>query len=211
MFKSIYKKTIVLLLIVICIVPLTSSCSKSNAKNNNQEVAEVTSNVKIQFEMENGDKMVFELYPEFAPKTVNNFVSLTKAGFYDGLTFHRILEGFMVQGGAPNGNGAGVSEKTIKGEFKENGFAKNTLSHTRGVLSMARSGNPDSASSQFFIMHGDEPGLDGKYAAFGKLISGEDTLDKIAATPVTLSDSMPDEMSKPTEIVKIKSVTLLDK
>ncbi|HEY5587074.1 MAG TPA: peptidylprolyl isomerase [Ruminiclostridium sp.] len=162
--------------------------------------------------MENGDKMVFELYPEYAPETVNNFVSLTKAGFYDGLTFHRIIAGFMVQGGDPSGNGTGGSDKTITGEFKNNGFAKNTLLHTRGVISMARGGNDmNSASSQFFIMHGDQPSLDGDYAAFGKLISGEETLDKIAATPVTVSDSNPDEISKPTEIVKVKSVTLLDK
>jgi len=207
MFKAIFKKTTALLLIAIFTVAFTSSCAKQGA---NQEAAEI--HPRIQFEMENGDKMVFELYPEYAPETVNNFVSLTKAGFYDGLTFHRIIAGFMVQGGDPSGNGTGGSDKTITGEFKNNGFAKNTLLHTRGVISMARGGNDmNSASSQFFIMHGDQPSLDGDYAAFGKLISGEETLDKIAATPVTVSDSNPDEISKPTEIVKVKSVTLLDK
>jgi len=208
MFKAICKKTTALLLIMIFIVALTSACGKQVT---NKEAAEITVHPQIQFEMENGDKMVFELYPEFAPETVNNFVNLTKAGFYDGLTFHRIMAGFMVQSGDPKGNGTGGSDKTIKGEFNSNGFAKNTLLHTKGVLSMARSGDPNSASSQFFIMHGDEPRLDGDYAAFGKLISGEETLDKIAATPVTVSDSNPNEISKPTEVVKIKSVTLLDK
>jgi len=211
MLKLICKKTTALLLICICIVAFATSCSNQDAKKGFQEVAVITGHPQIQFEMDNGDKMVFELYPEFAPETVRNFYNLTGSGFYNGLTFHRIMKGFMVQSGDPKGNGTGGAEKTIKGEFIENGFTQNTLKHTRGVISMARGGDPNSASSQFFIMHGDNPGLDGKYAAFGKLISGEETLDKIAATPVTVSDSKPDEISKPTEIVKIKSVTILDK
>lgn len=202
MFKSSCKKITILLLMSIFIVAFTASCG-------NKEAAEITGNVKVQFEMENGDKMVFELYPEFAPETVNNFVILTKSGFYDGLTFHRIIKGFMVQGGDPKGDGTGGSKKNIKGEFSSNGFSKNTLSHTRGVISMARSADPNSASSQFFIMDGDQTSLDGDYAAFGKLVSGDETIDKIANTPVKANKY--DEVSTPTEIVKIKSVTLLDK
>ena len=164
-------------------------------------------NPVIQIEMEDGGKMVFELYPEYAPKTVENFVNLTKSGFYDGLTFHRIIKNFMIQSGDPKGDGTGGSDKNIVGEFANNGYTQNILSHTRGVISMARSQNPDSASSQFFIMHGDSPQLDGNYAAFGKLTEGEKTLDKIADTPVVPSIS--GEMSKPQEIVRIKKVTVV--
>ena len=172
--------------------------------------APATNHPKVQFEMVDGSKMVFELYPEYAPATVENFLSLVKAGFYDGLKFHRIISGFMIQGGDPLGTGTGGAEKTIKGEFSENGFTQNTLSHTRGVISMARSGEPNSASSQFFIMHADVNQLDGKYAAFGKLIEGEGTLDKIAATPVEANPST-GEVSVPKEEVKIKKITILDK
>ena len=127
------------------------------------------SNPIVTFEMENGDVMKAELYPEIAPNTVNNFISLVKKGFYDGLIFHRVISGFMIQGGDPKGIGVGGPGYGIKGEFLQNGF-KNDLKHSRGVLSMARAGNPDSAGSQFFIMHEDSPHLDGGYAAFGKLI-----------------------------------------
>jgi peptidylprolyl isomerase/peptidyl-prolyl cis-trans isomerase B (cyclophilin B) len=123
--------------------------------------------------MQDGSKMVFELYPEYAPATVENFISLAQSGFYNGLKFHRIMKGFMIQGGDPEGNGTGGSGKTIKGEFSANGFAQNTLKHTKGVISMARSSSYNSASSQFFIMHGENAYLDGKYAAFGKLIDGK--------------------------------------
>jgi len=180
----------------------------TDTTDNNKEAAVSTDHPQVQIEMENGDKMVLELYPEFAPETVSNFISLTEAGFYNGLTFHRIIKDFMIQGGDPDGTGAGGSEKTIKGEFSENGFTQNTLKHTRGVISMARGLEPDSASSQFFIMHADNAGLDGKYAAFGKLISGEETLDKIANTPVKAKNG---EESTPIETVKIKSVTVLSK
>ena len=141
----------------------------------------------VTFTMENGDTMKAELYPEVAPNTVNNFISLVKKGFYDGLIFHRIISGFMIQGGDPDGTGMGGPGYSIKGEFASNGF-KNDLKHTRGVLSMARSMRPDSAGSQFFIMHQNAPHLDGDYAAFGKLIEGEDVLDKIAGVDTDYSD-----------------------
>ena len=141
----------------------------------------------VTIEMENGDIMKAELYPEIAPNTVNNFISLINKGFYDGLIFHRVIAGFMIQGGDPEGTGMGGPGYSIKGEFASNGF-KNDLKHTRGVLSMARSMRPDSAGSQFFIMHQNAPHLDGDYAAFGKLIEGEDVLDKIAGVDTDYSD-----------------------
>ncbi len=138
-------------------------------------------------EMENGGVMELELYPEKAPLTVKNFEKLVNSGFYDGLGFHRIIKGFMIQGGDPKGNGTGGPGWTIKGEFKSNGV-NNDLKHTRGVISMARSMAPDSAGSQFFIMHADAPHLDGQYAAFGKLVSGYDVLDEIADVRTGWSD-----------------------
>ena len=133
----------------------------------------------ITITMANGDVMKAELYPEIAPNTVNNFISLAAKGYYNGLTFHRVIPGFMIQGGCPDGNGMGGPGYAIKGEFARNGFV-NQLKHTPGVLSMARAMNPNSASSQFFIMHETSPHLDGEYAAFGKLIEGLDVVDKIA-------------------------------
>lgn len=141
----------------------------------------------VTFTMENGDVMKAELYLEIAPTSVNNFVNLVQKGFYDGLIFHRVIAGFMIQGGDPEGTGMGGPGYSIKGEFASNGF-KNDLKHTRGVLSMARSMRPDSAGSQFFIMHQNAPHLDGDYAAFGKLIEGEDVLDKIAGVDTDYSD-----------------------
>ena len=137
--------------------------------------------------MANGDVMKAELYPEIAPNTVNNFISLVKKGYYDGLIFHRVIAGFMIQGGCPNGNGMGGPGYSIKGEFSQNGF-KNTLKHTEGVLSMARSMMPNSAGSQFFIMHQNSPHLDGQYAAFGKVIEGLDVVDSIAQVGTDWSD-----------------------
>ena len=137
--------------------------------------------------MENGDVMKAELYPEVAPNTVNNFISLVKKGFYDGLIFHRVIYGFMIQGGCPQGTGTGGPGYSIKGEFSKNGF-KNDLKHTEGVLSMARAMHPDSAGSQFFIMHKNSPHLDGSYAAFGKVIEGQDIVNKIATTQTDYSD-----------------------
>ena len=137
--------------------------------------------------MANGDVMKAELYPEIAPNTVNNFISLASKGYYDGLTFHRVIAGFMIQGGCPNGNGMGGPGYQIKGEFSQNGF-KNDLKHTPGVLSRARSMMPNSAGSQFFIMHQNSPHLDGQYAAFGKLVEGLDVVDKIAQVGTDWSD-----------------------
>ena len=145
------------------------------------------SNPVVTFEMENGKKMRAELYPEIAPNTVNNFISLVRKHFYDGLIFHRVIRDFMIQGGDPKGIGIGGPGYSIKGEFASNGFA-NPLLHSRGVLSMARSGHPDSAGSQFFIMHQDAPHLDGQYAAFGKLIEGFDVLDEIAGVRTDYND-----------------------
>lgn len=133
----------------------------------------------ITITMANGDVMKAELYPEIAPNTVNNFISLASKGYYNGLTFHRVIPGFMIQGGCPDGNGMGGPGYSIKGEFAQNGVA-NPLKHTEGVLSMARSMNPNSAGSQFFIMHQTSPHLDGQYAAFGKLVEGFDVVDRIA-------------------------------
>ena len=141
----------------------------------------------VTFTMENGDVMKAELYPDVAPNTVNNFISLVKKGFYDGLIFHRVIAGFMIQGGDPEGSGMGGPGYSIKGEFNYNGV-ENTLKHSRGVLSMARAQHPDSAGSQFFIMHADAPHLDGQYAAFGKLVEGEDVLDSIASIDTDWSD-----------------------
>ncbi|WP_300924044.1 peptidylprolyl isomerase [uncultured Dubosiella sp.] len=143
---------------------------------------------KVVIKMKDGGAMSGELYPEIAPETVANFEKLANEGFYDGLTFHRIIPGFMIQGGDPKGNGTGGPGYTIKGEFNANGF-KNDLKHTRGILSMARAMDPNSAGSQFFIMHADAPHLDGQYAGFGLITDGLDELDKIAGTPTTWSDA----------------------
>ena len=144
-------------------------------------------NPVVTFEMENGDIIKAELYPEIAPNTVNNFISLVKKGFYNGLHFHRVIAGFMIQGGCPDGNGMGGPGYSIRGEFAQNGF-DNSLRHTPGVLSMARAMHPDSAGSQFFIMHKTSPHLDGAYAAFGKVTEGLDVVDKIAQTPTDFRD-----------------------
>lgn len=154
----------------------------------------------VTFEMENGDIMKAELYPEIAPNRVNNFISLVQNGFYDGLIFHRVIRGFMIQGGCPDGTGMGGPGYTIKGEFSQNGFA-NDLRHTEGVLSMARAMHPDSAGSQFFIMHKNSPHLDGAYAAFGKITEGMDIVNKIAETATDYSD-------RPLEEQKMKKVTV---
>lgn len=154
----------------------------------------------ITFEMENGDIMKAELYPQVAPNTVNNFISLVNKEFYDGLIFHRVINGFMIQGGDPEGTGMGGPGYGIKGEFAQNGFA-NDLKHTAGVLSMARSMMPNSAGSQFFIMHKDAPHLDGAYAAFGKIIEGMDVVNKIAEVATDYSD-------RPMEDQRMKTVTV---
>ena len=141
----------------------------------------------IVIEMENGGKIELELSPEAAPKTVENFLKLVGEGFYDGLIFHRVIPGFMIQGGDPEGTGMGGAKNNIVGEFRANGHP-NPLKHTRGVISMARAYDPNSASSQFFIMHADAPHLDGQYAAFGKVVSGMETVDEIASVPTGYGD-----------------------
>lgn len=157
-------------------------------------------NPVVTITMTNGDVMKAELYPEIAPNTVNNFISLVQKGFYDGLIFHRVISGFMIQGGDPQGTGMGGPGYSIKGEFAMNGV-RNDLKHTRGVLSMARSMRPNSAGSQFFIMHANAPHLDGQYAAFGKVVEGLDVVDKIASVRTGWQD-------KPVEEQKIQSMTV---
>lgn len=152
------------------------------------------------FKINDEKQIKCELYPDIAPNTVNNFISLAKNGFYNGLTFHRVISGFMIQGGCPNGTGTGGPGYSIKGEFKSNGF-NNTLKHERGVISMARSMFPDSAGSQFFIMHENAPHLDGEYAAFGKVIEGLDVVDEIANVKTNYAD-------KPIEPVIINQITI---
>lgn len=144
-------------------------------------------NPVVTIKMAGGDIMKAELYPDIAPNTVNNFISLVKKGYYDGLIFHRVIRGFMIQGGCPEGIGTGGPGYNIKGEFRQNGFT-NDLAHTRGVLSMARAMHPDSAGSQFFIMHQDSPHLDGAYAAFGKVTEGMDVVNRIAETATDYND-----------------------
>ena len=157
-------------------------------------------NPEIKITMENGEVIRAELYPEIAPNSVKNFLSLVNKGYYDGLIFHRVIEGFMIQGGCPEGTGMGGPGYSIPGEFAQNGF-KNELRHTEGVLSMARAQHTDSAGSQFFIMHKTSPHLDGSYAAFGKVIEGMDVVNKIAETAT-------DYMDRPLEDHRIKSVTV---
>ena len=156
----------------------------------------------VRIEMENGGIIELELYPETAPITVANFEKLVRQGFYDGLIFHRVISGFMIQGGDPEGTGMGGSEENIKGEFLANGV-KNDLSHTRGVISMARASNPNSASSQFFIMHADGTFLDGQYAAFGKVTKGIEVVDQIAETPT-------DRRDRPIMEQRIKTIRLIE-
>lgn len=155
----------------------------------------------VTIEMENGGVIKAELYPEKAPNTVNNFISLAKSGFYDGLIFHRVISGFMIQGGDPAGVGTGGPGYSIKGEFALNGFKTNDIKHLRGVLSMARAMNPNSAGSQFFIMHQNASHLDGQYAAFGKVIEGIDVVDKIASVKTDWND-------KPVKPQTMKKVTV---
>ena len=150
--------------------------------------------------MENGDVMKAELYPEIAPNTVKNFVDLINRGFYDGLIFHRVIPGFMIQGGCPEGMGIGGPGYSIKGEFSRNGFANN-LKHTKGVLSMARAMHPDSAGSQFFIMAGDAPSLDGQYASFGKVINGLDVVEAINNTKVEINKATGEKSTPVTPII----------
>lgn len=214
------KKILVLMLAVILVFALTACVDDEFIKNNGvnetdktTEQADDTSVVEdingggehpvVTITMENGSIMKLELYPEVTPITVENFTNLIKEGFYDGLTFHRIISGFMIQGGDPEGTGMGGSAKTIKGEFSSNGV-KNDITHKRGVISMARSGMKDSASSQFFICHEDAPHLDGDYAAFGMMTEGFDVLDELAKVPVADQNGTVEASNQPV----IKSITI---
>ena len=181
-------------LMLVAVVALAAGCSS--------EPKEQIPNPTVTITMESGDTIQLELYPNVAPNTVANFINLAQAGFYDGLIFHRVIAGFMIQGGCPDGTGMGGPGYRIKGEFKANGF-ENGIKHERGVISMARSAEYDSAGSQFFIMHADASHLDGQYAAFGKVIDSESltTIDKIAATPT-------DSMDKPLIEQRIASITV---
>ena len=214
-------KRILLVLLALMLVCSLAACKeeKSDTKNdtttNNtlpyytqklDAASEITN--FVQFEMTNGATFVVELYPQYAPETVANFQSLVANGFYNGLTFHRLYEGFMIQGGCPNGNGTGSTDPIV-GEFSSNGFTQNTLKHERGVISMARRNDPNSGSCQFFIMHDKNAGLDGKYAAFGKVVAGMDTIDYLATLPVTRQD-LSSEISKPVEAPVMKSVTFVN-
>lgn len=171
--RLIWARRLSVMLLVLSMILTLCGCEKEE-------------NPMVEIEMENGGIMRLELYPDIAPITVENFLDLVNDGFYDGLIFHRVINNFMIQGGDPTGTGMGGSENTIKGEFAQNGV-KNDLSHTRGVISMARSQSYDSASSQFFIVHQDSTYLDGSYAAFGKMVDGYDVLDEIATTPTDSS------------------------
>jgi peptidyl-prolyl cis-trans isomerase B (cyclophilin B) len=203
--KGLLKK--VLAISCASLILILSGCTKTPSHNatSSKAMADYKSKYEgkkpiVTIEMEDGAKITAELYPNIAPQTVDNFVDLIQSGFYDGLIFHRVIPGFMIQGGDPKGNGTGGSEKTIPGEFSYNGF-ENKLKHTRGVLSMARSQAVDSASSQFFIMVKDTDSLDGKYAAFGKVTDGMDTVDKIVSEKRDSND-------KPLTDQKMKKVTV---
>lgn len=176
------KKVIALVMLVF----ILASCSKGEQKDM-EEMMNKETNPVVTIIMENDDKIEIELYPDIAPNTVHNFISLVEKGYYDGVIFHRVIPGFMVQGGDPDGIGTGGPGYTIKGEFTSNGF-DNPLEHDRGVISMARAMHPDSAGSQFFIMTEKSPHLDGEYAAFGKVISGMENVDKIVQAPTDHAD-----------------------
>ncbi|MGE7984252.1 peptidylprolyl isomerase [Solibacillus sp. NPDC093137] len=196
------KKFYQIVLFTVLIVIL-AACGKETAENEEQETTvnyaeKVTENPIVTITMENDVKIVIELEPKTAPNTVANFISLVEDGFYDGLIFHRVIPGFMIQGGDPDGTGMGGPDYAIKGEFTSNGF-ENTLTHERGVISMARSQDPDSAGSQFFIMTEQATHLDGDYAAFGKVTEGMETVDEIVAAERAKND-------KPLEDQKIKTV-----
>ncbi len=204
------KKFISILLMLVLVMGVCTSCGDdAEQESTATETTEATDYElltevkKIQFELENGDTFVMEIYPEYAPETATNFYNLVKEGFYDGITFHRVIPGFMAQAGDPSGTGMGGSKSTVPGEFSANGFTKNTLKHERGVVSMARTNDPNSASSQFFICFEEAPHLDGQYAAFGKVIEGMENVDKIAEVPTDAND-------KPTSDVVIKTAIVLD-
>ena len=186
-----FRKTIKLTSLLMCMMLGMGGCAPAD-----------TTPKKVKVEMEDGTTFVMELYPEYAPKTVENFLSLVESGFYNGLTFHRVVPGFVVQGGCPEGTGMGGSGKNIEGEFSSNGFSKNTLSHEKGVVSMARAQAPNSASSQFFVCVDDATFLDGDYAAFGKVVEGYENVEKIVSVRTDLND-------KPMTPVVMKNVSVV--
>lgn len=195
------KRIILFVATVLYAVVFAFTIAGCNDTNNNTETGDdVMQNPVITIEMEDGSLIKAELYHDKAPNTVNNFLSLVNSGFYDGLIFHRVISGFMIQGGDPAGVGTGGPGYTIKGEFAINGFTKNDIKHERGVLSMARAMNPDSAGSQFFIMHKNSSHLDGQYAAFGKVIEGIEVVDNIASVKTDWNDKplIPQTMKKVT-------------
>lgn len=203
------KKIFILFCVCLLVLPYIASCNYNNEESGSEDVLSENEegdyssmpNI-VQIEMKDGGKIVIELYPEIAPITVNNFKKLIDQDFYNGLIFHRVMKGFMIQGGDPDGNGTGGPGYTIKGEFNANGV-KNSLLHTRGVISMARAMGNDTAGSQFFIVHEDSKHLDGKYAAFGKVIEGMDVVDRIAEVKVDGND-------KPFEDQVIKEISFLE-
>jgi peptidyl-prolyl cis-trans isomerase B (cyclophilin B) len=205
------KKTMSLLLVIVLSFSLFIGCSKKEEPTNENNASTNTDTQETEkgkddknpiatIEMEDGSKIKIELYPDVAPNTVRNFISLANSNFYDGLIFHRVIPDFMIQGGDPEGTGVGGPGYSIKGEFSNNGF-DNNLKHDRGVISMARAQDKNSAGSQFFIMHKDSPHLDGEYAAFGKVIEGIEVVDKIAAVETAGQD-------RPKEDAKMKKVTV---
>lgn len=197
------KKIISLVMaVLLCALTFTACGKKEEAKTD-----ETAAHQKIKFTMESGDSFVIETYPEYAPETCANFISLVKSHFYDGLTFHRIVEGFMAQGGSSDGKGYKGADKTIKGEFAQNGFTKNTLKHERGVVSMARTGDPNSASSQFFICYDTASFLDGAYAAFGKVVEGMEVVDGF--TKIETVMNMEGEKSQPVTPIVIKTAEVV--
>ena len=191
-----YKRLLAGILLIVIILTF-SGCGTNN-------IGDYSKPQKVLVTMENGNTFTIETAPKYAPETVKNFLTLVESGFYNGLTFHRVIDGFMAQGGDPKGDGTGGSEKTIKGEFAANGFKNNTLSHTRGVISMARSNNPDSASSQFFICYDDVSFLDGQYAAFGKVVDGMETVDAFLKIK-----RVGPEGGTPTEDIVIKTMEII--
>ncbi len=203
--------------ILLEIIAIAEEAEETARKQQEEEAKKIQEAVKtyekipsghpvVTVEMENGKKFKIELYPEYAPQTVANFVALVESGFYNGVGFHRIVEGFMAQGGDPDGTGAGGAEHNIVGEFAGNGFEKNTLSHTKGIISMARSSHPDSASSQFFICYDDASFLDGNYAAFGKVVEGMDVVEDFLKVERT-ANAM-GEMASPVEPIVMKKLTV---
>lgn len=207
------KKIIALLLVCVLAFAMFAGCGKTEKTDTPDSEAVVNGPISgdgalVRFTMENGDTFTMQMHPEYAPKTVENFLKLVSEGFYNGLTFHRVVEGFMAQGGDPNGTGNGGSDETIYGEFASNGFTQNTLSHTRGVVSMARATPPDSASSQFFICYDDASFLDGNYAAFAVVVDGMETVDAFLEIPRVMGGD--GAVSRPTTPIVIRTAEIVE-